>query len=64
MEKLVSLAKLYPNDFDSWGLRNLSHELGLYISDVRDDDRFFNLSFPKKWWRLENMIVIPWFINF
>jgi len=43
MEKLMSLAKLYPHDFDSGDLRDLSHELGLYISDVRDDDRFSNL---------------------
>ena len=27
----------------SGDLRDLSHELGLYISDVRDDDRFSNL---------------------
>ena len=40
MEKLMSLAKLYPHDFDSGNLRDLSHELGLYISNVRDDDRF------------------------
>ena len=38
MEKLMSLAKLYPHDFDSGNLRDLSHELGLYISNVRDDD--------------------------
>jgi hypothetical protein len=43
MEKLMSLAKLYPYDFDSGDLRDLSHKLGLYISDVRDDDRFSNL---------------------
>jgi len=43
MEKLMSLAKLYPHDFDSGNLRDLSHELGLYISDVRDDDRFSNM---------------------
>jgi hypothetical protein len=40
MEKLMSLAKLYPRDFDSRNLRDLSHELGLHISYVRDDDRF------------------------
>lgn len=39
----MSLAKLYPHDFDSGNLRDLSHELGLYIHDVRDDDRFSSL---------------------
>ena len=39
----MSLAKLYPHDFDSGNLRDLSHELGLYISDVRDGDRFSNM---------------------
>jgi hypothetical protein len=43
VEKLMSLAKLYPHDFDYGGLRDLSHQLGLYIHDVRDDDRFSNL---------------------
>ena len=43
MEKLMSLAKLYPHDFDSGNSRDLSHELGLYIFDVRDDDRFSNM---------------------
>ena len=39
----MSLAKLYPHDFDSGNSRDLSHELGLYIFDVRDDDRFSNM---------------------
>jgi hypothetical protein len=39
----MSLAKLYPYDFDSGNLRDLNHELGLYIYDVRDDERFSNL---------------------
>jgi hypothetical protein len=43
LENLMSLAKLYPHDFDSGNLRDLSHELGLYIHDVRDDDRFSSL---------------------
>jgi hypothetical protein len=42
VEKLMSLAKLYPHDFDYGDLRDLSHQLGLYIHDVRDDDRFSN----------------------
>jgi hypothetical protein len=43
MEKLMSLTKLYPHDFDYGDLTDVSHQLGLYIHDVRDDDRFFNL---------------------
>ena len=43
MDKLLSLAKLYPHDFDSGNLRDLSNELGLYIFDVRNDDRFSNI---------------------
>ena len=39
----MSHAKLYPHDFDSGELRNLSHHLGIYTSDVKDDDRFSNL---------------------
>jgi hypothetical protein len=43
IEKLMSLAKLYPHDFDSGNLSDLNHELGNYIYDVRDDERFSNL---------------------
>lgn len=43
VDKLLSLAKLYPHDFDSGNLRDLSNELGLYIFDVRNDDRFSNI---------------------
>jgi hypothetical protein len=43
LENLMSLTKLYPHDFDSGELRDLSHHLGVYISDVKDDDRFSNL---------------------
>jgi hypothetical protein len=39
----MSLAKLYPHDFDSGDLRDHSHQLGLCISDMRDDYRFSNL---------------------
>ena len=42
-ENLMSLAKLYPKDFDSGELNELSHHLCLYIADVRSDDRFSNL---------------------
>jgi hypothetical protein len=43
LENLMNLAKLYPHDFDSGELRDLSHDLGVYICDVKDDDRFSNL---------------------
>ena len=42
-ENLMSLAKLYPKDFDSRELNELSHHLCLYIADVRSEDRFSNL---------------------
>jgi hypothetical protein len=43
LENLMSLAKLYPKDFDSGELRDLSHHLCLYIADVQTDDRFSNI---------------------
>jgi hypothetical protein len=43
IERLSSLAKLYPSDFDSNDLRELDHILSLYITDVRGDERFSNL---------------------
>ena len=42
-DSLISLAKLYPNDFDHVELRDLNAELFLYIDDVRGDDRFANI---------------------
>ena len=43
VDKLLSLAEAYPHDFDFGDLRDLSSQLGLYIFDVRDDDRFSNI---------------------
>jgi hypothetical protein len=43
VENLMSLVKLYPNDFSSMDLRDLNQQLCLYIIDVRDDDRFSNI---------------------
>jgi hypothetical protein len=43
IEKMMSLAKLYPHDFESENLRDLNHEHGNYIYDVKDDERFSNL---------------------
>jgi hypothetical protein len=44
VETLMSLAKLYPDDFSSDELRELSHDLCVYIADVREDDRFSNIN--------------------
>ncbi|PUZ66863.1 hypothetical protein GQ55_3G377900 [Panicum hallii var. hallii] len=44
VESLMSLAKLYPDDFNSDNLRDLRHQLCLYIADVRADDRFSNIN--------------------
>jgi hypothetical protein len=43
VDNLMTLAKLYPNDFSSMDLRDLNQQLCLYIIDVRDDDRFSNI---------------------
>ena len=40
----MSLTKLYPDDFTNDDLRDLSHDLRLYIADVREDNRFSNIS--------------------
>jgi hypothetical protein len=39
----MSLAKLYPKDFDSEDLRDIHHHLCLYIADVQADERFSNI---------------------
>jgi hypothetical protein len=43
VESLMSLAKLYPQDFDSMELRDLNHQLSLYIIDVRGNAQFSNI---------------------
>nr|XP_051178678.1 uncharacterized protein LOC127293152 [Lolium perenne] len=43
LESLISLAKLYPHDFNSGELRDLDKDLRLYIADVRTDDSFSNI---------------------
>uniref|UniRef100_A0A0A9GZJ4 HAT C-terminal dimerisation domain-containing protein n=1 Tax=Arundo donax TaxID=35708 RepID=A0A0A9GZJ4_ARUDO len=43
LENLMSLAKLYPNDFDDGEVRDLQHHLRLYIADVRADVRFSHI---------------------
>jgi len=44
VESLISLAKLYLDDFGSTNLRDLRAQLNMYIADVREDNRFFNLN--------------------
>ena len=44
VESLISLAKLYPDDFGSTNLRDLRAQLNMYIADVREDNRFSNLN--------------------
>jgi hypothetical protein len=44
VESLISLAKLYPEDFNSTNLRDLRAQLNLYIADVKEDHRFSNLN--------------------
>ncbi|XP_040381762.1 zinc finger MYM-type protein 1-like [Oryza brachyantha] len=43
LEHLMSMAKLYPNDFDEGQLRDLRHHLRLYIDDVQADERFSHI---------------------
>jgi hypothetical protein len=44
VESLVSLAKLYPDDFSSKNLRDLRDLVNMYIDDVREDEVFSNLN--------------------
>jgi hypothetical protein len=44
VNSLMSLAKLYHDDFSYDDLRELRHQLCLYIADVRADDRFSNIN--------------------
>uniref|UniRef100_A0A8R7QUZ5 HAT C-terminal dimerisation domain-containing protein n=1 Tax=Triticum urartu TaxID=4572 RepID=A0A8R7QUZ5_TRIUA len=44
LDNLMSLAKLYPEDFNSGDLRDLDKDLRLYIADVRTDDSFSSIA--------------------
>ena len=44
LDNLMSLAKLYPQDFDSGDLRDLDKDLCLYIADVHTDASFSNMT--------------------
>jgi len=41
--KLVKLARFYPKDFSSLELLHLPAQLNLYITDMRNDERFANV---------------------
>ncbi|VYS52161.1 unnamed protein product [Arabidopsis thaliana] len=41
--KVMRLAEFYPQDFTRVDWRALEHQLGLYIDNIREDDRFANL---------------------
>ena len=69
VESLINLAKLYPNDFSSRDLGGLSHHLGLYIADVREDYRFSNINTISELSQRmvetrKKIFVIHWFIDF
>jgi len=62
IEKLVNLAKFYPDDFDLEEINQLRFQLRLYIANVRNDENFKNL---KSLAELSMMIVkrdmISWY---
>jgi hypothetical protein len=43
-ESLMELAKLYPSDFCSVQLKNLAHQLPIYIDNLQADERCLNLN--------------------
>ena len=63
----MSLAKLYPQDFDSGDLRDLDKDLCLYIADVRTDASFSNIAtiteLSKKWCKQGDILCILCFIG-
>jgi hypothetical protein len=44
LESLMELGKLYPSDFSSVQLKNLAHQLSIYIDNLQADERFLNLN--------------------
>lgn len=44
MLHLMSLAELYPDDFDSMERMALEHELIIYIDNLKEDERFAHLN--------------------
>lgn len=45
LQRLMELAKLNPNDFSSAQLKDLVHELPIYIYNLQVDDRFSGLNY-------------------
>ncbi|XP_076883889.1 uncharacterized protein LOC143532847 [Bidens hawaiensis] len=43
-DKMLRLAEMYPNDFSYEQRENLKHELRIYIANIREDKRFFNMN--------------------
>jgi len=41
--KVLRLSEFYPRDFTHVDQRSLEHQLGLYIDNIREDERFANL---------------------
>ena len=67
VDSLISLAKLYPANFDHVELRDLNAELFLYIDDVRQDDRFANIhTIVELSQKMVQGYILPivWFIGF
>jgi len=44
LESLIELAKLYPDDFNSDELKDLAHDLPIYMDNIKADERFSGLS--------------------
>jgi hypothetical protein len=44
LKSLMELAKSYPKDFDLMQLKDLAHELPIYIDNVRADEIFAKLN--------------------
>uniref|UniRef100_A0A0A8XRT8 Uncharacterized protein n=1 Tax=Arundo donax TaxID=35708 RepID=A0A0A8XRT8_ARUDO len=51
LESLMELAKLYPDDFSSVQLKDLAHELPIYIDNVQADER---------WWIQRSIKLFLW----
>lgn len=68
VESLMELAKFYPDDFTSLQLTDLSHELPIYIDNMRSDERFANLNtiseLAKLMVQTKNILSFHWSITF
>ncbi|XP_076919532.1 uncharacterized protein LOC143580372 [Bidens hawaiensis] len=61
-DNMLRLAKMYQNDFSYEQRENLKHELRIYIANIREDKRFFNMNgistLAKKWLKQRNILDI------